>query len=96
MRGLASSSSSKKVVHVKVPDALANIGSQVFDFNTLEPATLKAYKRAITEGTPLDEKYKTKLAQAIQNWALEKGAVNCSHWFSALRGTNAEKVGLES
>jgi len=90
----ASFSSSKKPLHFELPDALANIGSKVFDFNTLEPATLRAYKRAVTEGTPLEDKYKDKLAQAIQNWALSKGAVNCSHWFSALRGTNAEKVWL--
>ncbi len=45
----------------------------------------------ITENTPLDPAIAGDVAQAMKEWALERGATHFTHWFQPLTGSTAEK-----
>jgi glutamine synthetase len=46
---------------------------------------------AINEEKKLDAKTADIIAEAIKNWALEKGATHFAHWFQPMTGITAEK-----
>jgi len=48
-------------------------------------------QRTIEVGDPLDPALATPIAQAMQEWALKKGATHYTHWFQPLTGSTAEK-----
>lgn len=78
----------------EVPPALGAIGRYVFTDKIakqyLEPSAYKAFQGA-QRGKALDKPQKQAIAKGLQKWAFEHGAVNFAHWFSATRGSNAEK-----
>jgi len=45
----------------------------------------------IARGTELDTSLADAVAQAMKEWALEKGATHYTHWFQPLTGSTAEK-----
>ena len=45
-------------------------------------------KKTMVEGCPLDA---NEVANAMKDWAIEKGATHYSHWFQPLTGITAEK-----
>ncbi len=51
----------------------------------------KTLRRTIRRGAPLDLEVANPVAEAMKNWALEKGATHYSHWFQPLTGFTAEK-----
>ena len=57
----------------------------------LPKATYKAYKKAILLGKDIDLSIANVIANAMKDWALEKGATHFTHWFQPLTGITAEK-----
>lgn len=70
-------------------------GSNVFNDavmkECLPKATYKALKKTIEEGLPLDPAVADVVANAMKDWALEKGATHFTHWFQPMTGITAEK-----
>jgi len=75
---------------------LSNIyGSNVFNDalmrERLPKATYKALKKTIDEGLPLDPAVAEVVANAMKDWAIERGATHFTHWFQPMTGITAEK-----
>ncbi len=51
----------------------------------------KALKETIENGTPLRHEIADIVANAMKDWAIEKGATHYTHWFQPLTGFTAEK-----
>lgn len=51
----------------------------------------KALKKTIDEGLPLDPSVADVVANAMKDWAVEKGATHFTHWFQPMTGITAEK-----
>lgn len=70
-------------------------GSNVFNDATmrerLPKQTYKALKKTIDEGTPLLPHVAEVVANAMKDWAIEKGATHFTHWFQPMTGITAEK-----
>ncbi len=70
-------------------------GSQVFNDSTMKARlpkeTYKALKKTINEGKMLDISLANVVANAMKDWAIEKGATHYTHWFQPLTGITAEK-----
>ena len=69
--------------------------SMVFDDATMEARlpkeTYKALQNTIKNGKHLDIGVATVVANAMKDWAIEKGATHFTHWFQPLTGITAEK-----
>ena len=70
-------------------------GSMVFDDRVMR-ATLSAdvyasLRKTIDEGRELDITVANAVAEAMKNWAIERGATHFTHWFQPLTGITAEK-----
>lgn len=57
----------------------------------LPKSTYKALRRTIDEGVPLDPAVADVVANAMKDWAIEKGATHFTHWFQPMTGVTAEK-----
>ncbi|KHO61142.1 MULTISPECIES: glutamine synthetase III [Thermoanaerobacter] len=70
-------------------------GSNVFNDSVmrerLPKATYKALRKTIDEGIPLEPAVAEVVANAMKDWAIEKGATHFTHWFQPLTGMTAEK-----
>ena len=70
-------------------------GSRVFNEETmkdrLSPASYGAWKTCVTEGAPLDISTANEIAEAMKQWAVERGATHFTHWFQPMTGVTAEK-----
>lgn len=70
-------------------------GSMVFGDKVmkerLDADTYKAVRRAIDGGAPLSFAEAKKVAAAMKDWAIEKGATHFTHWFQPMTGITAEK-----
>ena len=70
-------------------------GSLVFDDRVmrerLPKPIYKALKRTIEEGKSLDKSISDCVANAMKDWAIEKGATHFTHWFQPMTGITAEK-----
>lgn len=51
----------------------------------------KALKKTIDDGLPLDPSVADVVANAMKDWAVEKGATHFTHWFQPMTGITAEK-----
>ncbi len=69
--------------------------SMVFDDATMEARlpkeTYKALQRTIKNGKHLEESVANVVANAMKDWAIEKGATHFTHWFQPMTGVTAEK-----
>ena len=69
--------------------------SMVFDDATMQARlpkeTYKTLQRTIKLGKHLDMNVATVVANAMKDWAVEKGATHFTHWFQPLTGVTAEK-----
>ncbi len=74
--------------------------NQVFGANVFSPAVqrrrlpkhvYKALQRTLIRGEALDTSLADAVAQAMKEWAMEKGATHYTHWFQPLTGSTAEK-----
>lgn len=57
----------------------------------LPKETYKQLMKTIEGGEKLDPSVATVVANAMKDWALEKGATHYTHWFQPLTGITAEK-----
>ena len=73
----------------------AMFGSMVFNEKVMKERlpkdTYTALKKCKDEGIPLDMSVATVVANAMKDWALEKGATHYTHWFQPMTGVTAEK-----
>ena len=51
----------------------------------------KALKKTMSQGTHLELDVANVVANAMKDWAVEKGATHFTHWFQPMTGTTAEK-----
>lgn len=70
-------------------------GSLVFNDETMRERlpkdVYKALKRTIADGKDLDLNVANSVANAMKNWAIEKGCTHYTHWFQPMTGMTAEK-----
>ena len=70
-------------------------GSNVFNDaamrERLPKDTYKALQKTIKDGQKLDLQVATVVANAMKDWAIEKGATHYTHWFQPMTGITAEK-----
>ncbi len=70
-------------------------GSNVFNRQVMQGKLPKdIYKsliKTIDEGAPLDMSVANVVANAMKDWAVEKGATHYTHWFQPMTGITAEK-----
>ncbi len=57
----------------------------------LPKSVYKKLKKTIVEGKELDPGIADSVAQAMKEWAVERGATHYTHWFQPLTGVTAEK-----
>lgn len=57
----------------------------------LPKATYKALQKTIKNGEPLDLEVADVVANAMKDWAIEKGVTHYTHWFQPMTGVTAEK-----
>ncbi len=70
-------------------------GSMVFNDEVMKERlpkdVYKALRRTVDEGKDLDINVANSVANAMKNWALEKGCTHYTHWFQPMTGITAEK-----
>ena len=70
-------------------------GSMVFNDRVMKERlpkeTYKAMQKTIRDGRRLDINVATVVANAMKDWAIEKGATHFTHWFQPMTGVTAEK-----
>jgi len=70
-------------------------GSMVFNDDVMKErlpqVTYRALKQTIQEGKSLDLNVAHVVANAMKDWAIEKGATHFTHWFQPMTGITAEK-----
>ena len=70
-------------------------GSMVFNDSVMEALlpkqTYKALQSTIKQGKRLDAELASVVANAMKDWAIEKGATHYTHWFQPMTGVTAEK-----
>ena len=70
-------------------------GSMVFNDSIMKTRlpkdTYKALRKTIAQGTHLELDVANVVANAMKNWAIEKGATHYTHWFQPMTGVTAEK-----
>ena len=70
-------------------------GSNVFNDAVMQKRlpkdTYKALTKTIEDGTRLDPQVANVVANAMKDWAVEKGVTHYTHWFQPLTGITAEK-----
>lgn len=79
----------------QVHDVTRLFGSNVFNEKTMKerlPKEIyKALRKTIEEGVPMAAEVANVVANAMKDWAIEKGATHYTHWFQPLTGRTAEK-----
>lgn len=70
-------------------------GSSVFNDTVMQQRlpkdVYKALHKTIADGTPLDSQVANVVANAMKDWAVERGVTHYTHWFQPLTGITAEK-----
>ena len=70
-------------------------GSMVFDDRVIKamlPSDVyNSLKKTIDDGAKLETDVANAVAEAMKDWAIEKGATHFTHWFQPLTGITAEK-----
>ncbi len=70
-------------------------GSDVFNEATMKqrlPEEIYAvWKNCVSTGSQLPLHAANEIAEAMKNWAIEKGATHYTHWFQPMTGITAEK-----
>ena len=69
----------------------ANVFSPALQRQRLPKHVYKALQRTLARGEALDTSLADQVAQAMKDWAMERGATHYTHWFQPLTGSTAEK-----
>ena len=73
---------------------------ELFGCDVFNEATMKkrlsddifqAWKHCVSTGSQLTLEAADKIAEAMKQWALERGATHYTHWFQPMTGITAEK-----
>ena len=76
-------------------DVTQVFGSNVFNQKVMKERlpkeTYKALIKTMEQGTTLPSDVANVVANAMKDWAIEKGATHYTHWFQPLTGKTAEK-----
>jgi len=76
-------------------DITSLFGSMVFNDAVMQARlpkdVYKSMKKTISQGTHLEHDVANAVANAMKEWAVEKGATHFTHWFQPMTGTTAEK-----
>ncbi|NNJ70678.1 MAG: glutamine synthetase type III [Kiritimatiellales bacterium] len=74
---------------------MEGFGENVFSLPVMEKrlsaSTFASMKKTIATGSELDAGIADEVAEAMKEWAMEKGATHYTHWFQPLTGATAEK-----
>ena len=77
---------------IKVPELF---GSMVFNEQVMRERlpkdVFKALQSTIKSGNPIASEVADVVANAMKDWAIEKGATHYTHWFQPMTGVTAEK-----
>ena len=77
---------------MNIPELFA---SNVFNWQVMQDKLpkdiFKSLRKTIEEGRPLDNSLANIVANAMKDWAVEKGATHYTHWFQPMTGVTAEK-----
>ena len=77
---------------INVPEIF---GTNVFNEATMKerlaPEIYNAWKQCIITGSSLQLDVANAIAEAMKDWAIEKGATHYTHWFQPMTGITAEK-----
>ena len=77
---------------INVPDIFA---SMVFNDDVMRERlpkdVYKSLRKTIDNGKDLDITVANAVANAMKDWAIEKGATHYTHWFQPMTGITAEK-----
>lgn len=83
------------VYNGSVIDVSKIFGQMVFDDNVMKERLPKRiydmFKKAVNEHGDLTLEVADVIANAMKDWALEKGATHFTHWFQPMTGVTAEK-----
>ena len=75
--------------------AAEKFGSMVFDESVMKERlpkeTFKQLQRTMKDGRSLDINIANVVANAMKDWAIEKGVTHYTHWFQPMTGITAEK-----
>jgi glutamine synthetase len=70
-------------------------GENVFNLKVMEARlsapTFEKMKKTMDTGAALDSSIADEVAEAMKEWAMDKGATHYTHWFQPLTGATAEK-----
>lgn len=69
----------------------ANVFNDAVMKERLPNNVYKALHKTIDDGLPLDPSVADIVANAMKEWAIEKGATHYTHWFQPMTGITAEK-----
>lgn len=85
---------------VEFPINNKNTISKVFGSNSFNDTVMRerlprkiynALRKTIDESAPLEPEVAEVVANAMKDWAIEKGATHFAHWFQPMTGVTAEK-----
>lgn len=68
-----------------------NVFNDIVMRERLPKTVYKAFKDCLDESHPLDADIANVMANAMKDWAIEKGATHYCHWFQPMTGSTAEK-----
>ncbi|MBQ3573410.1 MAG: glutamine synthetase III, partial [Clostridia bacterium] len=78
-----------------MPSVTEIFGSMVFNDATMKERlpedTYNQVKKTKEEGVPLTKEVADIVANAMMEWAIEKGVTHYTHWFQPMTGVTAEK-----
>ena len=76
-------------------NTIDGFGENVFGLPVMEArlsaSTFVSLKKTIETGATIDRSIADEVAEAMKEWAMEKGATHYTHWFQPLTGATAEK-----
>ena len=68
-----------------------NVFNEDVQQKRLPKPIFKALQKTIKLGAPLDPQIADAIANAMKDWAIERGATHFTHWFQPMTGGTAEK-----
>ena len=82
----------KKMIGASVPELFgANVFNDHVMRERLPKETYRALQNTINSGIALPPEVAAVVANAMKDWAIERGATHYTHWFQPLTGSTAEK-----
>ena len=78
--------------YINIPEIFGcDVFNEVAMQKWLPPEIYNAWETCVHTGTSLELPVANQIAEAMKNWAVEKGATHYTHWFQPMTGITAEK-----